>query len=225
MTGGSASFLRIPGHDFHRPELLKQALTHSSSVRGQTVSNQRMEFLGDRVLGLVVARMLYERFGGEEEGEMSRRHAALVRRDALARVAADIGLAPHIDMSPAEEQAGGRSNPGIIADACEAVIAALYLDGGIKAAEDFIIRCWTPLIDEDASPPKDAKTELQEWAQAHGLGLPSYRQVDRQGKDHAPVFFVEVTVEGFEAAAGSASNKRAAEQEAAGAMLSRINKT
>lgn len=222
MTDNSASFPRILGHDFSRPELLKQALTHPSAVRGPTASNQRMEFLGDRVLGLAVAGMLYERFKGEEEGEMSRRHAALVRREALARVAGDIGLAPHIAMSRAEELAGGRSNPGLLADACEAVIAALYLDGGMKAAENFIVRRWRPLIDEDASPPKDAKTELQEWAQGRGLGLPSYRQTDRQGKDHAPVFFVEVTMDGGGAATGSGANKRAAEQEAAQAMLSQI---
>ncbi|HEB79904.1 MAG TPA: ribonuclease III, partial [Rhodospirillales bacterium] len=207
-----------------RPELLKQALTHSSTTRDRILSNQRLEFLGDRVLGLVMARVLFSRFESEEEGELSRRHAALVRREALTRVALEMGLCEHMVMSKSEEQAGGRGNPNLMADACEALIAALYLDGGVKAAETFILRYWSPLMDEDLRPPKDPKTALQEWAQGRGLALPAYMQISREGKDHAPVFSVEVVIEGFQAAPGSGSSKRVAEQDAAQAMLAIIEK-
>ena len=181
-----------------------------------------MEFLGDRVLGLTVAKLLFNHFEKEEEGDLSRRHAALVRSEALTKVALNIGLNQHMAMSKSEELAGGRDNPNILADACEALIAALYLDGGIEIAEDFIFCHWTPLMNEDTKPPKDAKTTLQEWAQGRSLPLPTYMQIKREGKDHAPTFYLEVSVEGFGAASGAGANKRAAEQEAASAMLEQI---
>jgi len=215
------------GHRFSDPALLDEALTHSSvgSVGDrQRRTNERLEFLGDRVLGLVVADMLFERFPDEEEGALARRHASLVRRDALARVADEIDLAECIRLSRGEEDTGGRRNPGLLADACEAVIAALYLDGGIDAAAKFIRAEWDPLVAEDARPPKDAKTELQEWAQARGLALPSYREVDRKGPAHAPVFRVEVSVADRAPASASGPSKRAAEQAAAEAMLRELGR-
>ena len=215
------------GHDFAQPRLLAQALRHSSTTRGpqeRTLSNQRMEFLGDRVLGMVVAQFLYERFAGEEEGDLARRHAALVRREALARVAEGIGLAQHLVMSKSEEEAGGRANPGLLADAMEAVIAALYLDGGQKVADAFIRRYWMALMEEDTLPPQDAKTTLQEWAQGRGLDLPHYRETGRQGPAHAPTFIIEVAVGDAAPIEASGSSKRAAEQEAARAMLDRLEK-
>lgn len=226
MGGGRDPLEKILERRFTRPDLLRQALTHSSTVRSRAdrwVSNERMEFLGDRVLGLVAARLIYERFPDEDEGAMARRHAALVRREALARVAERIGLGDHLVMSRGEAEAGGRSNPSLLADACEAVIAALYLDGGLDAAHQFIHRHWEPLMEEESSPPQDAKTALQEWAQAHALPLPAYTETGRKGPPHAPVFTVEVSLEGLGAVAASGPSKRAAQQVAAEAMLDKVS--
>jgi len=209
------------GHRFADPGLLDEALTHSSvaSTGQQRRTNERLEFLGDRVLGLVVADLLMGRFPDEDEGALARRHAALVRREALARVAVGIGLGDCIRLSRGEEDAGGRENPGLLADACEAVIAALYLDGGLDVAAAFILREWDAIVAEDVRPPKDAKTELQEWAQARALALPKYREVGREGPAHAPVFSVEVSLADRSPARASGASKRAAEQAAAEAML------
>jgi ribonuclease III len=214
------------GHRFERPDLLAQALIHSSTARSRadrTHSNERLEFLGDRVLGLVMARVLFEQFPRENEGALARRHAALVRREALARIADVIGLAGVMVMSPGEDDAGGRANPSLLADACEAVIATLYLDGGLEVAESFIRRYWEPLIEEDPTPPKDAKTSLQEWAQGRGLPLPQYREVRRKGPPHAPVFHLKVTVAGMEPETATGPSKRTAEQAAAEALLLRMS--
>lgn len=223
MNGKTESLEQALGHRFTRPGLLGLALTHSSAARDGP-SNQRLEFLGDRVLGLVVAETLYERFPDEEEGALAPRLAALVRRDALVRVALDIGLGLHVVMAQGEEEAGGRDNPGILADTCEAVIAALYLDGGMEPAERFIRRHWLALMEEDSAPPKDCKTELQEWAQGRGRGLalPAYTETGREGPAHAPVFSVQVSLEGIGPAAATGPSKRAAEQAAAAALLERI---
>lgn len=221
----SASLEETLGHRFGRPELLALALRHSSTARNRdrrVDTNERLEFLGDRVLGLVVATMLYETFPDEEEGALARRHAALVRREALVRVAETIGLAEHLALAPGEADAGGRDKPTILADACEAVIAALYLDGGLAPAEAFLRRLWAPLLSEDPRPPKDAKTALQEWAQGRGLPLPHYREMERTGPHHAPVFTVEAEVRGEAPAGGSGTSKRAAEQAAAEALLHRL---
>lgn len=212
-------------HTFRDPNLLRRALTHSSTARNRTErvsTNERLEFLGDRVLGLVVARMLFLRFPDEEEGQLARRHAALVRREALARVAEGMGLGEYVVMARSEDDSGGRSNPATLANTCEAVIAALYLDGGLDCAETFITRFWAPLMDEDLSPPKDAKTALQEWAQGHGLPLPTYTQTARSGPDHAPTFTIEVAIEGHAPATASGPSKRAAEQTAAEVLLVQI---
>jgi len=211
------------GHRFENPQLLTQALTHSSAARDRLDANERLEFLGDRVLGLVLAGLLLEVFPGEKEGAIAYRFSALARSESLARVAQEIDLARHIELSSSEEGAGGRENAGILADCCEAVIAALFLDGGLEAAETFIRRYWRPLMDENPAPPKDAKTMLQEWAQAQGLPLPEYRVTKEEGPAHAPLFTLEVTVHEMKPATGQGPSKRAAEQNAAEAFLARID--
>jgi ribonuclease-3 len=234
---------QLIGHAFARPELLADALTHPSALPpprrpgrgrprraapngvprgGPRGGYERLEFLGDRVLGLVIADLLWRGFEDEQEGPLTRRLTHLVRRDALARVAAAIGLDRHLRLSPAEAAAGAARNPGILADVLEAVIAAIYLDGGFPAATAFIERFWEPLITEMEAPPSDAKTELQEWAQARGLKLPAYELIATSGPDHAPHFTVSVRVAGQEEASATASSKRAAETGAAAALLDRL---
>jgi ribonuclease-3 len=227
---------QLIGHTFARPELLTEALTHPSArprqpggrrlrraSRGSTRSDyERLEFLGDRVLGLVIADFLWRSFEDEREGPLTRRLTHLVRRDALAQVATAIGLDRHLALSPAEAAAGAARNPGILADVVEAVIAAIYLDGGLPAAFAFIERFWEKLIGEMAVPPSDAKTALQEWAQARGLPLPAYDVIARSGPDHAPHFTLAVRVAGQAEASATASSKRGAETAAAAALLERL---
>lgn len=211
------------GHAFVDSGLLFQALTHPSIGRGgPDGSYERLEFLGDRVLGLVVADLLYRRFPTATEGALARRFAQLVRRESLARVAAAIDLAPHIRLSRGEAEGGGRDNAGLLADCCEAVIGALYLDGGLDAAGPLIRRHWEPMVEEAATPPQDPRTALQEWAQARGLPLPSYRTTGESGPPHDPTFVVEVCIDGQAPAEGTARSKRAAATAAAAAMLVRL---
>lgn len=206
------------GHDFARPERLARALTHpgAADAAQQRRDYERLEFLGDRVVGLVVADLLLETFPRESEGHIARRHAALVSAAAMVRVAEGLDLAPYLTL-PAEGE-----RDGMLADAMEAVIAALYLDGGLDAARPVVERLWRPLMAADVQPPKDAKTALQEWAQRRGLPLPSYTETAREGPPHAPVFSIAAAVEGHEPAAGSGTSKRAAEQMAAQALLDRL---
>ncbi len=223
---------QIIGYEFARRELLEEAVTHPSALaperrRGRprismTRGYERLEFLGDRVLGLVVADLLWRRFEGEHEGHLTRRHTHLVRRESLARVAEAIGLGRHLILSRAEAAAGAAGNPGILADACEALIAAIYLDGGFEAASSFVRRFWEPLVEEMEEPPRDPKTALQEWAQARGLALPAYELVATSGPDHAPRFTVAASVAGGERATAVASSKRSAEALAAAMLLDRL---
>lgn len=220
-----SDLMAVLGHKFKQPALLLQALTHTSvhqskDLRGQ--SNERLEFLGDRVLGLVIAEMLLNRFPDENEGSIAPRHTALVRREALARVARKIDLGSCLVIAKGEEGAGGRNNPGMLANACEAVIAALYLDGGLAVAREFIEARWTDMLEETQAPPRDDKTTLQEWAQARKLEIPNYREIDRSGPDHEPLFTVEVEVVGFPSMQAAGPSKRAAEQAAAAAMLEKV---
>ncbi len=214
---------RALDHRFTDASLLREALTHPSTDPqdrgGARFGYERLEFLGDRVLGLVIADWLLERFPDEPEGSLARRHTALVRRETLAQVARAIGLGAHLILSPGEAEAGGRENDAILADACEAVIAALYLDGGLPAARDFIRGAFADAIERHERPPQDAKTALQEWAQARGLPLPDYRTVSRSGPDHRPVFEIEVSIAGHPPATASGASKRVAERQAAGRLL------
>ena len=220
---------QVIGYEFARRELLEEALTHPSALvpesrrrhrRASTKRGyERLEFLGDRVLGLVVADCLWRRFEGESEGDLARRHTHLVRRGALVRVAERIGLGRYLFLSRSEAAAGGAANPGILADACEALIAAIYLDGGFDAATAFVRRFWEPLIDEMDEPPKDPKTALQEWAQARGLALPTYELVRSSGPHHALRFTVAASVAEGHRATATASSKRLAEARAAETLL------
>jgi ribonuclease-3 len=216
MTDDINDFL---GHAFGDPALLEQALTHRSSSGGEGIGYERLEFLGDRVLALVVADRLLAAFPEEDEGALAKRYTALVRRETLASIAREVGLGPHIRLSRGEDESGGRENDAILSDVCEAVIAAIYLDGGIDAARAFIDRHWTTRLEATPQPPQDAKTALQEWAQGRGLALPDYRTVGQTGPDHAPTFKVTVAIEGHEAVEGIGPTKRAAEQEAAERLL------
>ena len=223
---------QVIGYAFAHPALLEEALTHPSALapeprRGRRRkpphrSYERLEFLGDRVLGLVIADLLWRRFEREPEGDLTRRHTHFVRREALVRVAETIGLGRYIVLSRAEATAGAAGNPGILADACEALIAAIYLDGGFEAASTFVRRFWEPLIEEMQEPPRDPKTALQEWVQARGLPLPAYELVATSGPDHAPLFTVTASVAGGDPASATASSKRTAEAKAAALLLDRL---
>jgi len=222
---------KIIGYEFACHELLQEALTHPSALVANRRSRsrkpvkrsyERLEFLGDRVLGLVVADLLWRRFEDEPEGDLTRRLTHLVRREALARVAEAIELGPHLVLSRAEAAAGATGNPGILADACEALIASIFVDGGFAAASSFVRRFWEPLIDEMEEPPRDPKTALQEWAQARGLALPAYELVSTSGPDHSPLFTVAASVAGGDRATATASSKRAAEARAAACLLNRL---
>jgi len=205
------------GYHFRDRRRLLEAFTHAST--GGAFSYERLEFLGDRVIGLVVAEMLFRHFPKEAEGALARRHAELVRQDTLARVAGELKLADHLRLSPGEVEAGGRANPALLADACEALLGAIYLDGGLAPARLLIEQQWQPLLEAALQPPQDNKTALQEWAQGSGLPLPHYLEVSRTGSAHEPLFTVRVIVEGAEQAQGQGRSKRMAEQAAAGALL------
>ncbi len=218
----TASIETILGHAFARPELLREALTHRSAVHGRgrrgRGSNERMEFIGDRVLGLLIAEWLAERFPHEQEGDLGRRLALLVSQPVLAEVAETIGLGEALAVAPGEAKAGVRRRATVLADALEAALGALYLDGGMERARAFVRDAWDPVMSRQAEPPKDAKTRLQEWVQKRGLGLPEYGVTSRAGPPHAPEFVVTVAAGGF-AGTGTAGSKRAAEQLAAGELL------
>ncbi|MGI9419252.1 MAG: ribonuclease III, partial [Geminicoccaceae bacterium] len=221
-AGTKATIETWVGHSFSNQDVLTEALTHPSATRrGKNAprNNQRLEFLGDRVLGLAVAHLLIARFPHEEEGPLSRRHAHLVRRETLAEIAGEFGLGDMLTFARSEEAGNGRVNPSILADALEALIGALYLDGGLEPAERFVRARWEPHINTMGRPPRDAKTALQEWAQARGLGLPAYTLLETSGPAHAPEFEIEVTLADFPPMTASASSKRQAEQMAAKALL------
>jgi ribonuclease-3 len=215
------------GHDFARPELLAEALTHRSALDRQPDlrqafpnGNERLEFLGDRVLSLAMADLLLRRFPHEREGDLARRHASLVRTATLAELAGEIGLGAHIRLGDSEAQDAVR--PTILADALEAVLGAVFVDAGFAVAAACIERLWGTRLSAALAAPRDAKTSLQEWAQARRLPLPAYREVGREGPPHAPVFVVDVSIKGQEAARGRAGSKREAERLAAAALLERL---
>jgi len=213
------------GHRFAKTALLERALTHpsvSADPNHLGGDYERLEFLGDRVLGLVVAEMLFERFPEEAEGLLARRLAKLVGKETLAVVAEDLQLGSFMRFAMGEDEKQGRSNPGLLSDACEAVIAALYLDGGLLVAKEFIRSAWRERIEEDREPPSDAKTELQEWAQGRGLPLPSYTEIAREGPPHDPLFTIRVEVQGQPPQSGTGRSKRMAEQDAASQLLALV---
>jgi ribonuclease-3 len=211
------------GHRFKDPDLLRRALTHASV--STTDSNERLEFLGDRVLGLVIAEKLHQLYPGDPEGILALKLNALVRSEACALAAEKAGLGDHLILANSEIASGGRKKMAILAGTCEAVIAALYLDGGLAAARDFIERNWQEQYTGLHHDMRDAKTALQEWAQSKKGGLaPVYKLIKREGPDHAPRFLIEVNVAGQPPATGEGSSKREAEQAAAQAMLAQLEK-
>ncbi|WP_374570742.1 ribonuclease III [Phenylobacterium sp.] len=210
------------GRSFGDPELLERALTHASVGEGavKVAHNEQLEFLGDRVLNLLAAEALMRERPEAREGELSRMVAALVNYEACARVARRIGLSEALRLSASATKVGARDSDAVLGDACEAVIAAIYLDAGLEAARDFFARFWGEEVSRlDEPRAKDAKTALQEWAQGRGLGLPAYRVAERSGPDHAPTFTVEVAVEGFAPVSAEGTSKQAAEKAAARRML------
>lgn len=213
------------GHVFSRPALLDQALTHPSASSPARPDNQRLEFLGDRVLGLVIAEALIARHPAEAEGALAPRLNDLVRKETCAEIAAEIGIDGWLRLGKSESTTGGRRKVTLLGDAMEAVIAAVYLDGGMDAARDMILRHWKRRITEQGDAPRDAKTALQEWAQGRGMAPPKYDMIERTGPDHAPVFTIAATLETGETATATAKSKRIAEQAAAAGMLKKIGQT
>ena len=199
------------GHKFDRIGLLDRALTHPSLSSPMNPDNQRLEFLGDRVLGLVIAEALIERFPDEAEGVLAPRLNDLVRKETCAEIALSVGVDQALRLGKSESTTGGRKKKAILGDAMEAVIAAVFLDAGLDAARNMILRLWRDRIEAQGdTPPMDAKTALQEWAQAHGMKPPRYNLVDRVGPDHAPVFTIAVLLETGDTAQAQATSKRAA---------------
>lgn len=212
------------GYRFTDKSLLVRALNHMSAVPGHRTrldSYQRLEFLGDRVLGLCVADMLSAAYREAEEGELSRRLADLVRRESCAEVAVNWDVGPHLRLGAGEAHSGARRNQAILADVCESIVGAVFIDGGFDAASALVRRAFTERMLAPRRPLRDAKTMLQEWAQGKGAPAPSYQIVERTGPDHAPDFLVAVAVEGLAPAVGRGKSRRDAEQTAAKAMLSR----
>ena len=210
------------GHDFRKPELLIRALTHGSVSSPTRPDNQRLEFLGDRVLGMVIAEALFRADPEAAEGKLAPRYNALVRKEACAAVARDIGLGDVLKLGRSETLSGGRRKLALLGDAMEAVIAAVYLDAGFDAARAMVLRLWKERIESVAEDARDAKTALQEWAQARGLAPPKYVEVARSGPDHAPVFTIEARLDGHPPARAEAASKRGAEQAAAGQLLAEL---
>lgn len=213
------------GYNFADPDLLEIALTHASHGDGRrrTDSNERMEFLGDRVLGLLVAEQLYAMFEGLSEGGLAHRLNALVNKGACARVARALNLGDALLLSPGEERLGGREKESILGDACEALIGAIYLDGGMSAARGFFETAWEDELAQLTRRQKDAKSHLQEWAARKRLPAPAYETLSRKGPDHRPHFTVEVRIDGLEPAMGEGNTKQAAQRAAADTMLKREN--
>jgi len=211
------------GYRFKDGELLERSLTHISAIAGgsRTNSYQRLEFLGDHVLGLIISDMLFRAFPKADEGELSRRLADLVRREACADVARAIELGTALRLGASEANAGGRMRTAILADVCEALVGAVYLDGGYDAAATLVEKLWGDRMRAPVRPLRDPKTILQEWAQARGLPTPTYREVARTGPHHDPEFRVAVDLASREPAEGLGRSKRTAEQAAAAAMLKR----
>ena len=213
------------GYDFTKPDFLVRSVTHSSMVSPHRDDNQRLEFLGDRVLGLVMAEALLAADPGAPEGLLAPRFNALVRREACADVARQIDLGAVLKLGRSEMKSGGRRKEALLADAMEAVIAAVYQDGGFDAARRVILHLWGKRVGDVADDARDAKTSLQEWAQARGEVPPVYVEVARSGPDHQPVFTIEVRLASGPSEQATAGSKRHAEQAAAAALLQKVEQS
>ena len=217
----SAALEKALGYKFKGRPLLRRALTHASvrSQREKSDDNERLEFLGDRVLALAIAELLVEMNADATEGELARRFNRLVRREACATVARNLALGTALILSASEADSGGRSKDTILADACEALLGAVFVEAGFDVARDVVRRLWMPLIDNAPRTTADPKSALQEWAQGQGLPLPEYVEIGRDGPDHAPRFTAQVRVGRHNPAEGVGASKRSAEQAAATALL------
>lgn len=211
------------GHKFKNQQWLERALTHASMRGGRNVKhdNERLEFIGDRVLGLAIVESVAQALPDAREGELARRYNSLVKGETCAIVGRNIGLGEFLILSESEEGSGGRNKATILADAVEAVLGAVFMDVGFDPARDVVLRLWAPLLDLSAAQHIDAKSVLQEWAQGRGLSLPRYVEVSRDGPDHAPKFTTEVLIKGCKPAVGHGRSKRQAEQAAARSLLER----
>jgi ribonuclease-3 len=213
---------QVLGHHFSQPRLLQEALTHRSASGKSRISNERLEFIGDRVLGLTIAVWLAERYPREPEGALGPRLAHLVSQPVLTRVAEELGLADLLSVAPGEARVGVRRRASVLADAVEALLGAMFLDGGLEPVERFVRRHFETVMSAETKPPKDPKTALQEWGQARGLGLPSYEVASQEGPSHNPRFVLRVTL-GEASATGEAGTRRAAEQAGARDLLTRLS--
>ncbi|WP_407494205.1 ribonuclease III [Pseudooceanicola sp. MF1-13] len=222
LSADLQEFSKRIGHEFARPELLVRAVTHSSVSSPTRDDNQRLEFLGDRVLGLVMAEALLAKDRGASEGQLAPRFNALVRKETCADVARVIDIGAVLKLGRSEQMSGGRRKQALLGDAMEAVIAAVYLDAGFDVARDMILRLWGDRITTVDADARDAKTALQEWAQGRGLPPPVYAEVGREGPDHAPVFKIEARLQSGEKAVAVAGSKRNAEQAAAKALMDQL---
>ncbi|KRS14165.1 ribonuclease III [Roseovarius indicus] len=222
LSGELKAFEGRLGHKFAEPELLVRAVTHSSMSSPNRDDNQRLEFLGDRVLGLVMAEALLERDRAAQEGQLAPRFNALVRKEACADVARQIDLGKVLKLGRSEMMSGGRRKQALLGDGMEAVIAAVYRDAGFEAAREVVLRLWGKRIESVKEDARDAKTALQEWAQARGQMPPEYVETARSGPDHAPQFTIEARLADGQAESATAGSKRQAEQAAATALLARV---
>lgn len=211
------------GYTFSSPQLLREAVTHSSMSGPGRADNQRLEFLGDRVLGMVMAEALLAEDPNASEGQLAPRYNALVRKETCAEVAAAVDIGAALKLGRSEQMSGGRRKTALLGDAMEAVIAAVYLDGGFDMAKTVILRLWGTRIQDVEDDAKDAKTALQEWAQARKLAPPRYIEVARTGPDHAPEFCIEVRLANGKTQQATANSKRQAEQLAARALLEELD--
>ncbi len=209
---------KILNYKYKNPALLKQALTHSSFASDVEKNYERLEFLGDRVLGLSIASLLYNIFPHEPEGSLSQRHTGLVCKETVAMVAKTLQLDKY--MIVANEEI--RDNENVLCDVCEAVIGSIFIDGDCVEAIKFVNQHWRELIDKNVAPPKDAKTALQEVAHAKGRGVPVYKLEGREGSEHEPIFYMSVSLKGVAPEVGEGRNKKLAEQEAAAKMLKKL---
>ena len=221
-SGQYGNLYKVLGYVFKDVELLREALTHPSLEGGKQY--QRLEFVGDRVLSLVIAEWLYNQYVTVDEGGLASRHTNMVRKETLADVGVEMKLADVIYMAKSTEDNGGRRNPSILADVCEAVIGAVFLDGGYEAAQKVIQKFWQRYISQDTLARRDAKTRLQELVQAKQMPTPNYVVIDRTGPAHAPSFTIEVRVKNMPPEQGQGGSKREAEQNAASKLLQRLEK-
>jgi ribonuclease-3 len=224
LSADLLAFAARIGHEFAQPALLARAVTHASLSSPTRPDNERLEFLGDRILGLVMAEALLKADPNASEGQLAPRFNAMVRKETNADVAREIGLGEVLKLGRSEMMSGGRRRDALLGDAMEAVIAAVYMDAGFDAARALVLRLWGARIGGVAQDARDAKSSLQEWAQGRGMAPPAYVELERSGPDHQPIFTVEVRLENGEAERAEAGSKRIAEQSAAKALLARMER-